>query len=601
MSINRRKIASAVLAGLLLGASSASGVSPSHQFTGSIAGLVTDVTGVPQMGATVLLFNRYERLIQRVLTNEKGVFGFDSIAPDFYSVRVSLSSFVPAMKRNISVQPGVRSFLSINMASIFSSVELVYSIPGQTGIMSDDWKWVLRSSLSTRPVLRFLPSDTVDLDPSSRQKQSMFSQTRGVLRLSASDLGAVSAFSSEPDLGTAFALATSVYGSNPLQFSGNFGYSSQAGTPAAGFRTGFTPTIMGTPGPEVNIMVRQLFLPARAGSAFVSGQHEGSPGLRTMSLSLSEKRKITEELEVAYGLSLESVVFFDRLNFLSPYLALDYSIGNAGVLSFGYVSGVPPTGTLVGATQPEAEFTRELAALSAFPRVSRRDGAVHVQRMHEYEFGYRKSIGNTTIGAGVYRESISNAALSMQAPAGYYSTSELLPDPFSSSSIFNIGTYERTGVTASVTQNIGDQMSAGVAYGSSGAIAAPEHPIETNDPSELRSLLRSERRAWASAQFAGTSPWGGTKFAASYKWTDYSVLAPSHRSLTQRVSADPGLNIQVRQPIGSVPGFSGRLEASAEIRNLLEQGYLPITTANGKRLLLVQSPRALRGSLSFIF
>jgi hypothetical protein len=201
----------------------------------------------------------------------------------------------------------------------------------------------------------------------------------------------------------------------------------------------------------------------------------------------------------------------------------------------------------------------------------------------------------------VYRESISNAALSMQAPAGFYSTADLLPDPFSNSSIFNIGTYERTGVTASVTQNIGDHMSAGAAYGNNAAIAAPERPLETNDPVELRSLLRSERRAWASAQFAGTSPWGGTKFAASYKWTDYSVLMPARRSLTQRAGAEPGLNIQVRQPIGTVPGLSGRLEASAEIRNLLEQGYLPITTANGKRLLLVQSPRALRGSLSFIF
>ena len=41
--------------------------------------------------------------------------------------------------------------------------------------------------------------------------------------------------------------------------------------------------------------------------------------------------------------------------------------------------------------------------------------------------------------------------------------------------------------------------------------------------------------------------------------------------------------------------------ASAEVRNMLAQGYLPITGADGRRLLLVQSPRALRGGFSFIF
>ena len=45
----------------------------------------------------------------------------------------------------------------------------------------------------------------------------------------------------------------------------------------------------------------------------------------------------------------------------------------------------------------------------------------------------------------------------------------------------------------------------------------------------------------------------------------------------------------------------GRLEASADLRNLLAQGYLPLAAGDGRRLLLVQSPRALRGGLSFIF
>jgi hypothetical protein len=50
--------------------------------------------------------------------------------------------------------------------------------------------------------------------------------------------------------------------------------------------------------------------------------------------------------------------------------------------------------------------------------------------------------------------------------------------------------------------------------------------------------------------------------------------------------------------MGSLPG---RLEATAEVRNLLAQGYLTIANADGRSLLLVHSPRSMRGGFSFIF
>jgi hypothetical protein len=55
----------------------------------------------------------------------------------------------------------------------------------------------------------------------------------------------------------------------------------------------------------------------------------------------------------------------------------------------------------------------------------------------------------------------------------------------------------------------------------------------------------------------------------------------------------------VHQPIPSL--FGWRVEASAEVRNLLAQGYLPLTMANGQQLLLVNTPRTFRGGLAFVF
>src|SRR5580698_6882933 len=195
MQTVRPKLAARVVAALLLSALAAfpaTGVA----LSGSIAGVVRNSSGTPQMGAAVFLFNRSEHLLNRAMTNERGMFGFGMLTPDVYSVRVSLASFVPAVKEKIAVQPGMQSLLYVNLASVLSSIELVYAKPGEGALMSDDWKWVLKESASTRPVLRMLPGDSGS-DPSQSQPSSdsasagassnVFSDTRGVLNLSAGD------------------------------------------------------------------------------------------------------------------------------------------------------------------------------------------------------------------------------------------------------------------------------------------------------------------------------------------------------------------------------------------------------------------------------
>jgi hypothetical protein len=69
----------------------------------------------------------------------------------------------------------------------------------------------------------------------------------------------------------------------------------------------------------------------------------------------------------------------------------------------------------------------------------------------------------------------------------------------------------------------------------------------------------------------------------------------------QAAHPDPGLNVIIRQPIPYFPGLPGRIEASAELRNLLAQGYLPLLAAGDQQLLLVNTPRSFRGGLAFVF
>jgi hypothetical protein len=570
--------------------------------TGSVAGVVSNTFGVPQMGATVILLNRLEKQVARVLTDDRGTFQFDALPSDMYTVRVTLASFVPALRNNIGVQPGVRKVLSINMAGLLSSIELVYSLPLQQGLMTDDWKWTLRGSHATRPILRVLAVKTADPLERYREGSNFFSQTRGVLKLSAGDSTQAPTLGSQPDLGTAFALATSIYGRTNVEVSGNLGYAHSSGNPAAGFRTSFSRQFGETRSPEVAVTMRQIFLGGRAGSAMIGGQPSSAPTFRSMAFSLNDRVQVDDHLLLSYGATLESVQFLQPLNYMSHFARLSYDMGPFGVLEFGYSSGLPPTQLYSSKTgHLEDEPQQEISGLAMFPRVSVRDGHARVQRAKNYEIGAHKKVGSRTYSAAFYRESFTNAALTAVGAEGAFAGPDLLPDMFSTSAVFNAGSFQSVGYVGAVAQELGDQWTATLGYGNSGVLEAGSDRLRTNDADELRSLLRPQRRHWATLKLAGHFRATGTRFTTGYQFMNGSAVTPGHFYMTQTLNPERGLNVQVRQPIPSFNGLPGKVEATAEIRNILAQGYQPIYLQNGQVMRLVHSPRALRGGLAFIF
>ena len=597
MTTLKRKFAVTALATVFLGLPAWCASSLSTPLSGSIAGFVRDNGGIPQMGATVFLMNRYERVIQQAMTNERGIFGFDSLpVGDFYSIRVSLTSFVPAIKHGITVQPGVQSLLYINMASVLSSVELVYAAPGQGALMSDDWKWTLKSSADTRPIMRILPA-VQTVDTRHAPKPNPFSDTRGLVELSAGDNGSIGASEAMADLGTAFAVATSLYGRNQLLLSGNVGYLSRSGLPAAGIRTSWTRD-GGTP--EITLTVRQISLPSRDGAAVASGSQEALPALRTMSAAVVDHSQITDRMRLDYGTSFDSVSFIQHINYISPYARLTYDLGRAGSVQVGYSFGAPPIELLAHSGDPDLEMSRDLAALASLPRLSLQDGRAGVQQTQNLEIGYQKRAGSRVFGLDGFSERVTNASVTMSGPSGMFGPGDVLPDVSTNTNVVNIGSYARTGFSGSVTQHVGDHVDVAVATGRSGVLeAGGSDPVST--PSDLRAGLRIGQDFWASARASAVAPVTGTRISVSYEWMQAGGMMPVHFSLTENYSSEPGLNIHFRQPLPSIGGLPGRMEATADVQNLMAQGYVSVTAAGSQRILLTQNPRALRGGVSFIF
>ncbi len=82
---------------------------------------------------------------------------------------------------------------------------------------------------------------------------------------------------------------------------------------------------------------------------------------------------------------------------------------------------------------------------------------------------------------------------------------------------------------------------------------------------------------------------------------DSGTVVPQHLFTTQNSRVSPGFNIYLRQPLPSIFGLPGRIELTADLRNLLAQGYLPIAAGTDGPMLIVQAPRSIRGGLNFIF
>jgi hypothetical protein len=587
------------LLGVALSAPSPSSAITPLVLSGSLVGTVRDLVGIPQMGAAVFLYDHRDKLCERVLTDSLGNFGFKGLNPDLYSIRVTMTSFLPALRNHIQIVPGAEKNLAVSLSTLFSSIQLATPQPGQSGsMMTDDWKWVLRTSSARRPVLRILPND-----PKTQQQQgsSIFSDTHALVKFSGGDAST----GSEADLGTAFGVMTSVFGTNQLQVVANVGFVSATGMPTAGFRTTLSRK-MGDSTPSITVTMRQLAVSGRLTAAFAGnpGPDTGTSYLRTMSVSMSNKTQLTDELQIEYGMESDTVSYVSRHHYTSPYAKLTYVLPFAEV-DFTYTAGNGrPDLQNTGEPGNEAgDLERDVAALAMIPRFSMLDGSAKVQTGQNFELGVSRALGSREIRVTAYRESVKNAALNVSLPPGGPNdpfAAEILPDLFSDTSVLNAGDYHTLGYTTALTQNLGENYHLTVSYGLTGVLVPGESgPVA--DDAELRSLIHAEHRSALTTQASGTIRKTGTKFTGSYQFTDYQSATSGHIYATDPSHPEAGLNIYIRQPIPHASTHLGRMEATLDLKNMMAQGYMPIGLADGRKLLLMRTPRSLRGGLSFTF
>jgi hypothetical protein len=589
------KFAAAILAaGLLCPAAQVEAADSWLPVTGNLIGSVVDAAGAPQMGATVQLLNRYERVLAKAITASDGRFVFAGLPLDTYAVRVSQPSFLPAFRDRITVKPGSDSVLQIHLATLFSNIKVSYKLP--SGTMTNDWKWVLRTSAATRPVTRYLPELKAKKEVNPRPR--VFSDTHAMLALNGGDAGVVDTGMAASDLGSIFALSTNLFGKNQVQIAGSWGQSGELVPVVRGLAAVYQRDAQNpfANAPEVTLTVSQF---SRFGAQMAGP--EQMPSLRVMTLSVYQVADPLENVHLEYGVAGESVNYLQYSARVSPFARATLTMSPKSELMAAYSDGGRPDQLTAHAAHqadeafsPSNDLVNAVNALDRVPQMSNSNGRLVLQRTQNYELGYSKRADGRTYAVSGFYERVWDGQLNVSGAMSEVNPADLLFDGISKTATYNVGSYTRSGYVGTVTQRLNDHMDFGLAVGRMGGFSI--NPGQSpNDSAFLHMGLHDV----AGANFRAAIPAFGTRITAGYGWVDTGSVIPMHVFTTQSNVVSPGLNFGLQQPLPSLFGLPGHLTLTADLRNLLAQGYIP--TGGAGQLLIVQSPRAIRGGLNLTF
>jgi len=545
----------------------------SAQQFGKLSGTVVDPSGIPQMGATVALSQNelLNTAVVRLLTNDKGSFLAARLAPGIYTIRVTLAGFLPAMERNVRIEPNLTTILKIEMGTIFSSLDTLRRKGKGEQPDPDEWAWVLRTSASTRAILRFAEGEaTLASEPAGGERAAAHRPTARVeLTAGARRPGSVSNIADAPSTAIAYEQAIGLAGR--MTFAGQASYERSA---AVGFATAWLPSGEIGRGPETTLVLRQANLgPARTPFRGVRLEHNNQLNVGRLKVNYG-----AEYLLASVGASASS---------LRPNAQIQYQINSEWRAALTLASR-----PWMHSHGQQNALQAILEEMDAFPTVLMRDGRPVMEGGWHQEISVERRLGgNATLTAGFFRDRSSHTALFGR---GLSDQAEFLQDFYSDAFAYDGGGSGSLGSRVAYRKKLSDGTEVVILYSWAGALVPSENP----ESLLLRDALDNRQRHSVAGRISTRLPKAGTQLTASYKWLSGPVASRHDAFGEVAYQVDPFLNFSVRQPL---PGlFSTKIEALADFRNLLAQGYVPVDTADG-RVVLIPAFRTFRGGFSFQF
>lgn len=559
---------------------------------GRLAGSVYDTEGNPLMGATVMvmgpLFDAHEGaqpVVERIVTDARGKFALGRLVPGFYSLRVYSPTRLPAARSRVRVDAGQTANEKFVLGDIFAPLR-IQAPATNLSTWGDDWKWILRASASTRPILRYQRTAKADVKP-ARQPLPSSQRLIGVIPGSASRDG----LTGDSGLGSVLAYFRPLSEDSDMLVAASMtADGSQASTLATAFRRNL---MKGDP-QVFTLTVHQLNF--AEGAPFEGSDAQGSLSrAQGFVITYANTRRMTEAISITAGFEVDYLTSTMGAMTARPHAKVEYRLSPSSTLAVRY-----------GSIRSEGEGTllERVGELNAFPRVTLLDSRLQLEKVNHAEVSYDRQLGaNARVEVAAYRDSFQNAAVwgSGDAQSLRMLAGNFLPNPAAGGVTLNGGNYASSGVRVAVVRKLGRGAEALILYSSGeGLTVAPAALDNREAGGRLRYFLTQRPTHVLAGKFTARIPVSKTRITTSYEWLPEGSVNGIDPYGQASSEIQPFLNLQIRQPLPSPGFFPARIEALADFGNLLAEGYVPLSRSDD-RLLLTPAYRSFRGGFSVEF
>jgi len=559
------------LAALICLATSAPAAPPRY---GQLSGVVLDPLGQPQLGASVSIDPEglVDAATQKISTDQNGAFSLRQLRPGLYAVKVTQAGFLPSMQQHVRIGAGLTTLLRIEMDSVFTSLDQLRRQPSETA-QADDWKWVLRSSSATRPVLQLRDGGVLVASGESSNIDS-HSQPNGRVEVTSGSRqpGSPSALSGSP--ATAVSYDQRIGGIGHIRVAGEMSYDPSGGSGLA-FASVWLPSGQLDRGSETTVVVREShFAPNREIIRSMRAEHSGQ-------LLLGDR------VILDYGAAYVAAGIGGVSATVRPRAGLDIRLPDGWTSAIFLESEPGAYGLRTRSPIPDST----LDTLDTLPILIWSNNGSHVEDNWHEEIAVKHGVGaHGSIEGAAYHDYSRHTAV-----FGYDGTPEdvRVPDVYAHDG----GSESSWGTRLAYREKLSSSVEVAAIYAWAGALTPDDDA--TGNAGQLMDALQTRYRHSLAARVSGKVPRTRTQIAASYKWIDGAAVSRQDLFGEAEFGLDPNLSVAIEQPLPSFGSVGRHWEAIADFRNLLAQGYVPVN-AQGQ-LVLIPVLRSFRGGVNFQF
>ncbi len=514
---------------------------------GVISGQVRDAGGTPLVGALVVaaaaVANSPEKM---VFTDNRGAFTIPNLFAGEYSIRVTLPTFLPAVKRGIRLNAGSAAMLTVNLQN---ALDIVRRVVTRDNAMSEDILWTLRSSRATQPVLHL-----VEEAPIEQPFDFYGPDYSGYFQVYSKSVETLSGTTEA--VGSHFSVTMPLDTTSKVTIAGQY---SEVPTQPRGIGASY----------EFSPRSRHravISLNARQGGLAMDSRYPGS--LKELRMEYDEQFQWSDHLVFNYGAEVGRAETIAGRSYLRPRFEASWVPEARTTVSIGASTQAPAA--VDDPIRGKEYFDRNLYVPPTLERYAH----------SEAELSHILSDGMLQFSAGLFRDRSDAQALFVNSADGRQG-------------ILVVKTQQNP--TRGFRLHVGRQFSdfeAGLGFtAGDGAGFAPAAQRIDGLGDKLVQRRFQSLTARLKTDFDATQ----TEITAVYRWM--SGFSVSQLDAYQRFVEynDPTLSLTVAQGLPMWRMFPGKLQAILDARNLFEQSF----DINGSQV--AHSPRLLKGGINIKF